>query len=107
MSRSVTISRQYAAISIRSIVSWWRRAGVVVPEYVPEDVILVALEAAARVARKGLWVQAQCHRGSDEKALHSFVLRLHEGLLGHYPGYPYTYTDPGGVLCAPILVVSP
>ena len=87
--------------------SWWRRAGGGTGEYAPEDVILVALEAAARVARKGLWVQAQCHRGSDEKALHSFVVRLHEGLLGRYLGYPLTYTDPGGVLCAPFLVVYP
>jgi hypothetical protein len=45
--------------------------------------------------------------GSGEKALNSFVVRLHEGLLGRYLGYPLTYTDPGGVLCAPILVVSP
>lgn len=30
--------------------SWWYR------KYAPEDVILIALEAAARVARKGLWV---------------------------------------------------
>lgn len=31
---------------------WWYR------KYAPEDVILVALEAAARVARKGLWVNS-------------------------------------------------
>ena len=31
---------------------------LVVPEICPEDVILVALEAAARVARKGLWADS-------------------------------------------------
>jgi endonuclease YncB( thermonuclease family) len=31
---------------------WWYR------KYAPEDVMLVALEAAARVARKGLWVDS-------------------------------------------------
>ena len=31
---------------------WWYR------KYAPEDVILAALEAAARVARKGLWVDS-------------------------------------------------
>ena len=45
--------------------------------------------------------------GSGEKALTSFVVRLHEGLLGRYLGYPLTYTDPGGVLCAPILAPYP
>jgi hypothetical protein len=45
--------------------------------------------------------------GSGEKALNSFVVGLHEGLLGRYPGYPLTYTDPGDVLCAPILVLYP
>ena len=45
--------------------------------------------------------------GSGEKALNSFVVGLNEGLLGRYLGYPLTYTDPGGFLCAPILVVSP
>ena len=39
--------------------------------------------------------------------LTSFVVRLHEGLLGRYLDYPLIYTDPGGVLCAPILVAYP
>ena len=81
---------------------------MVVPEYVPEDVILIALKRRREWPEKDCGLtQTQCHRGSGEKALNSFVVRLHEGLLGHYPGYPFTYTDPGGVLCAPILVVSP
>ena len=45
--------------------------------------------------------------GSGEKALTSFVVRLHESLLGRYLDYPLIYTDPGGVLCAPILVYYP
>jgi hypothetical protein len=45
--------------------------------------------------------------GSGEKALNSFVVRLHEGLLGRYLGFPPTSTDPGGVLCAPFLVAFP
>ena len=51
--------------------------------------------------------QAPYYRGSGEKALTSFVVRLHEGLLGRYLDYPLIYTDPGGVLCAPILVPYP
>jgi hypothetical protein len=45
--------------------------------------------------------------GSGEQALNSFVVRLHEGLLGRYLDYPLIYTDPGGFLCAPILVAYP
>lgn len=37
----------------------------------------------------------------------SFVVRLREGLSGRYLGYTRTYTDPGGLLCAPSYVVYP
>ena len=61
---------------------WWYR------KYAPEDVILAALEAAARVARKGLWVDSSPMLPWEWRALTSFVLILHDGLLGHYLDYP-------------------
>ena len=78
---------------------WWYR------KYAP-DVILIALRRREWPEKDCGLTQAQCYRGSGEKALNSFDLRLHEGLLGRNLGYPLTYTDRGGVLCAPFLVVS-
>ena len=63
---------------------------LVVPKICPRGCHTGSLGSGARVARKGLWVDSSpillC--GNGEKALTSFVLILHDGLLGHYLDYP-------------------
>jgi hypothetical protein len=80
---------------------------LVVPEYAPRMSCWQPWKRRQEWPEKdGGLTQAQCHRGSGEKALNSFVFRLHEGLLGRYLWLSAYHTDPGGFLCASILVVS-
>ena len=69
---------------------------------------IASLGSGGKSGQKGCGLtQAGCYRGGSEKAFNGFVLRLHEDLLGRYLDISTSHTDPGGFLCAPILVVYP